>query len=174
MNLILDSCCWFALFRSGLLGRILKSKHKYYITDWMAESEILTHDVRSFINLNGIEKLSTESSNYISEVKRIRRKTKEKASLQDCHGVYCAKVYSYPLITNDFDILGALAEEEGIECHDLLWLLDQMLDYELIITTEEYIIAIDKMLIEAKFGQLRKMLLDKKTSLENRKKKGDS
>jgi len=173
VNLILDTSCWISLFRGGLLRKLLNSKHKFLITDWMAEAEIITQGLRSFIDLNGIEKISTESKDYINEVKRIRKKTKEKASLQDCHGVYCAKVYSYLLVSNDFDILGELAEEEGIECRDLLWLLDQMLDDENIITTKEYIDAIDNILIDTRFGQLRKLLIQKKTDLGNRKKKGD-
>ena len=52
-------------------------------------------------------------------------------SLPDRHSVAMAKVNSWTILTGDRR-LRELAEDEGVSCHGVLWMLDQMFEHEVV------------------------------------------
>ena len=65
------------------------------------------------------------------------RKQAPALSLPDCFALALAQIHSWILLSGD-SALGQLASDEAVECHGVLWLLDQMYEANVVSIRELY------------------------------------
>lgn len=126
-KLILDTSICIDLYHGKLLKTVLKLKHKIILPDvMMAELEEPTGEFLLKIGFiqEGIS--GEETKNIIA-----LRNEYASPSTNDLVALYLAKRNACYLITGDNALRNA-AEQEDVTAHGLLWLIDEMVRYDIL------------------------------------------
>jgi hypothetical protein len=122
--LVSDTSVIVDLERGGLLEAAFSLSYDLAVPDILYDRELKGYGGEKLVELGlFIEELDSE------EVSRALayRNRKQSLSLPDCFGLTLAHQREWTLLTGDKD-LRSLAVEESVNCHGVLWVLDQMND----------------------------------------------
>ena len=120
--LVSDTSVLVDLERGSLLEASFRLPHRCAVPDLLYERELKDWDGEELIRLG----LSVEELDGNGVKRAIAYLRREPAlSLADCFALTLAKTRAWVLLSGD-RTLRQLAAEETVECHDVLWLLDQM------------------------------------------------
>ena len=110
------------LERGSLLEASFRLSHRFAVPDLLYERELKDWVGEELIRLG----LSVEELDGSAVKRAIAYQKREPAlSLADCFALTLAKTRAWVLLSGD-RTLRQLAAEETVECHGVLWLLDQM------------------------------------------------
>ena len=120
--LVSDVSVLIDLEHGSLLEAAFQLPFKFVVPDVLYELEMKAHNGVALLELGlTVAKMSSEET-----VRGIHyRREKPALSLPDAFALALAETNGWRLLTGD-RALRALAIEEGIECHGVLWLLDRI------------------------------------------------
>lgn len=122
--LVSDTSVLVDLERGSLLGAAFRLPFRFAVPDLLYERELKNYGGEELIELGlAVEELDGDS------VRRALayRQRAPVLSLPDCFALELARTRAWILLSGDA-ALRRSAAEEGVECHGLLWLLDQIQD----------------------------------------------
>ena len=120
--LVSDTSVLVDLERGSLLEASFRLPHRFAVPDLLYERELKDWGGEELIRLG----LSVEELDGNGVKRAIAYQRREPAlSLADCFALTLAKTRSWVLLSGD-RALRQLAVDEGVECHGVLWILDQM------------------------------------------------
>ncbi|MYC83429.1 MAG: hypothetical protein F4X19_15270 [Acidobacteria bacterium] len=120
--LVSDTSVLVDLERGSLLEASFRLPHRFAVPDLLYERELKDWGGSELIRLG----LSVEGLDGNGVKRAIAYRRREPAlSLADCFALTLAKTRAWVLLSGD-RTLRQLAAEETVECHGVLWLLDQM------------------------------------------------
>lgn len=126
--LIPDTSVLIDLERGSLLEESFRLPFDFVVPDLLYEQELKDHGGPELIKLGlTVAELAADLVTLAFSYRRRRRSL----SLPDGFALALAKTNSWILLTGDRE-LRVLAEEEGVACHGILWLLDLMFDAQII------------------------------------------
>lgn len=139
--LITDTNIWIDLDHGKLLDIVFKLPYRICASDF-ARQEFRSMDVTK-LEKQGLIFLELEPSSVI-ELYELRQ-AKRTIAVADFAAYLLARQRSGILITGDRN-LASFSESENLTVHGLLWLLDEMIYYELLTFTEA-VLALEKILM---------------------------
>ena len=120
--LVSDTSVLVDLERGSLLEASFRLPHRFAVPDLLYKRELKDWGGEELIRLG----LSVEELDGNGVKRAIAYQKQEPAlSLADCFALTLAKTRSWVLLSGD-RALRQLAVDEGVECHGVLWILDQM------------------------------------------------
>jgi predicted nucleic acid-binding protein len=127
-TLVTDTTLWIDLDKGELVLQIFRLPYKLVVPDVMISQELEEPDGFKLIALG----LETEelSGTEVSRVSDYARKYK-RPSRHDLFALVLAQRLNCPLITGDLDLRVA-AEQEGVEVHGTLWILDKFVEMKIV------------------------------------------
>ena len=123
--LVSDTSIIIDLERGDLLSEAFAMPYEFVVPDLLYQRE-LADDVGARLVKLGLT-IAELSGDQVAIAQRFVR-VQRKISLPDAFALALAKTHSCVLLTGD-QILRELAGVEGVICHGMLWVLDQMLDH---------------------------------------------
>lgn len=123
MMLVSDTSVLVDLDRGSLLEAAFRRPFEFAVPDLLYKRELDDHGGARLRQL-GLRVLSLDGDEVMQALHYRRRQPA--LSLPDCFALTLAAHHSWTLLTGDAK-LRKLAESEQVECHGLLWLLDEML-----------------------------------------------
>ena len=123
MILISDSSVLIDLERGELYEVAFRSSLELAVPDLLYDRELLNPNGEA-LKAMGLKVLSLEPEEV--GFAQTTQRQRPRLSLPDCFALACARRPEHALLTGDAE-LRAFAESIRIECHGLLWLLDQLL-----------------------------------------------
>jgi predicted nucleic acid-binding protein len=120
--LVSDTSVMIDLERSGLLAAAFHCGHEFVMPDLLFEREFGDNDLGMLTMGLQIEALSPQEL----QLAQLSHRTKKALSLPDCFAMALASRPNYCLLSGD-KALRQIAEMLAIECHGVLWLMDEML-----------------------------------------------
>ena len=126
--LVSDTSVLIDLDRGTLVEATFRLPFEFTVPDLLYERELKEHGGPDFVRLGlRVEELDGDRVSLALGYIRKRRSL----SLPDSFALALAKTNAWTLLSGDRE-LRDLAEEEGVRCHGVLWLLDQMFEHRLI------------------------------------------
>ena len=122
MMVVSDTSVLVDLDRGSLLEAAFRLPFKFAVPDLLYKRELEAHSGARLRQL-GLRVLSLDGDEVMQALSRRRRHTA--LSLPDCFALTLAVRHKWTLLTGDAK-LRRLAEAEDVECHGVLWLLDEM------------------------------------------------
>ena len=120
--LVSDTSVLVDLERGSLLEASFRLPHQFVIPDLLYERELKDWGGEQLVRLG----LYVEELDGNGAKRAIAYRRREPAlSLADCFALTLAKTRAWVLLSGD-RTLRQLAAEETVECHGVLWILDQM------------------------------------------------
>ena len=120
--LVSDTSVLIDLDRGSLVESTFRLPFEFTVPDLLYERELREHGGPEFVRLGlRVEELDGDGVSLALSYLRKRRSL----SLPDSFALALAKRNAWTLLSGDRE-LRALAEEEEVRCHGVLWLLDQM------------------------------------------------
>ena len=127
-TLVSDTSVLIDLDRGTLVEATFRLPFEFTVPDLLYERELKEHGGPDFVRLGlRIAELDGDGVSLALGYRRKRRPL----SLPDSFALALAKTNAWTLLSGDRE-LRELAEEEGVRCHGVLWLLDQMLEQRVI------------------------------------------
>ena len=132
--LVSDTSVLIDLRRGSLLEASFRLAFRFVVPDLLYERELKNWGGEDLIRLGlVIEHLDGDGvSLALAYRKRIPA-----LSLPDCFALALAQIHSWLLLSGD-SALTRLATDEAVECHGVLWLLDEMRDAAVVSIRELY------------------------------------
>lgn len=122
--LVLDTSVILDLERGVLREAGFRLPFRFVVPDLLYERELKKHGGEELIRLGlTVEELDGDGVNLALAY----RKQAPVLSLPDCFGLALAQTRSWGLLSGD-SALSRLANDEAVQCHGVLWLLDEMRD----------------------------------------------
>ncbi len=120
--LVSDTSVLIDLERGFLLKASFRVPFGFVVPDLLYERELKNWGGAELIELGlSVEELDSDEVNRAL----VYRRREPALSLPDCFALALAQTRSWVLLSGD-SALRQLAAEEAVECHGLLWLLDEM------------------------------------------------
>ena len=120
--LVSDTSVLVDLERGALLEASFRLPFRFTVPDLLYERELKDWRGAELIRLGlAVEELD---GGGVSRALAYRQRA-QALSLPDCFALALAQTRSWTLLSGD-SALRRLAEDEGLECHGVLWLLDEM------------------------------------------------
>jgi len=141
LNCVTDSSVWISLRAGDLIAEALNMPFTWLVPDVMLEEE-LKDPLGVWLEEQGVKRCELTGEQVREVVELAERYIRP--SRVDLFALVQAKEEGAILLTEDQD-LRAAAEEEGLEVHGTLWLLDQMVKEERI-TPRQAVESLRKML----------------------------
>ncbi len=127
--IVSDTSVLIDLERGSFLESIFSLPFEFVVPDLLFERELKNYNGQALIEL-GLHIKELDSAALALGIE-YHRKYKTKLSLPDVFAYVLAKVNSWMLLSGDA-ALRELAVEENVNCHGVLWLLDQLHDYHVV------------------------------------------
>ena len=144
--LVSDSSVLIEFSKRNLLDRMFGLSFQFAVPDLLFNEELIDlgrYDRQDLIRLG----LRVEALDPEGVATAIAYQSRRLAlSLVDCFALALAHYQSYTLLTEDRR-MRSFALEEGIQHHDLLWVVDQM-HHAAILTTPQVVTALEAMLAD--------------------------
>ena len=132
--LVSDTSVLIDLDRGSLVEPAFRLPFEFTVPDLLYERELKAHGGRDLIRLGlRVEELNGDEVSIALGYLRRRRSL----SLPDSFALALAKTNAWTLLSGDRG-LRELAEEEGVACHGVLWLLDRIFEHRVIDRSELY------------------------------------
>ena len=126
--LVSDTSVLIDLDRGSLVEPAFRLPFEFTVPDLLYERELKDHDGPEFVSLGlRVEELDGDGVALALGYLRKRRSL----SLSDSFAFALAKTNSWTLLSGDRGLRG-LAQKEQVDCHGVLWLLDQIFDHRII------------------------------------------
>lgn len=122
MMVVSDTSVLVDLDRGSLLEAAFRLPFKFAVPDLLYKRELEAHSGARLRRL-GLKVLSLDGDEVMQALSHLRRHPA--LSLPDCFALTLAAHHKWMLLTGDAK-LRKLAEAEDVECHGVLWLLDEM------------------------------------------------
>jgi predicted nucleic acid-binding protein len=126
-RLVLDTTICIDLFNGGLLEKALELPDELVLPDVIVE-ELILPPGEDLVKIG--YSLSPLAKEGIEEVFALRERYR-KPSTNDLFALVLARLNSCPLVTGD-ESLRRAAQDEGMQVHGLLWLMDRLVDYHIL------------------------------------------
>ena len=144
--LVSDSSVLIEFSKRNLLDRMFELSFQFAVPDLLFNEELIDlgrYDRQDLIGLG----LRVEALDPEGVATAIAYQSRRRAlSLVDCFALALAHHQGYTLLTEDRR-MRSFALEEGIQHHDLLWIIDQM-HHAAILTTSQVVTALEMMLAD--------------------------
>ena len=144
--LVSDSSVLIEFSKRNLLDRMFELRFQFAVPDLLFNEELIDlgrYDRQDLIRLGlRVEALDPEGVATAIAYQNRRRAL----SLVDCFALALAYHQRYALLTEDRR-MRAFALEEGIQHHDLLWIIDQM-HRATVLTTSQVVTSLEAMLAD--------------------------
>ena len=132
--LVSDTSVLIDLRRGSLLEASFRLAFRFVVPDLLYERELKNWDGGDLMRLGlVIEQLDGDGVSLALTY----RKRAPALSLPDCFALALAQIRSWILLSGD-SALTRLATDEAVECHGVLWLLDEMRDAAAVSIRELY------------------------------------
>jgi predicted nucleic acid-binding protein len=141
-KLVFDTTVCIDLFNGCLLEKTARLPYELALPDVIAAE--LIHPPGDLFIQSGFSKLQL-NENAIEQIIALRERF-PRPSTNDLFALLLAKINSCALITGD-DALRKAAKKEGVSAHGLLWILDRLIEYKILIPIEAAD-ALEKILAE--------------------------
>ncbi len=126
-RLILDTTICIDLFNGKLLEKVLKLPYEFVLPD-VIMAELLDPPGEYVIQIGySMQDLPTET---IGQFLALREKY-TKPSTNDLFALLIARINACALLTSDGDLREA-ARNEGLNVHGLLWILDRLIEHQML------------------------------------------
>ena len=126
--LVSDTSVLIDLERGSFLGPVFRLPFEFAVPDLLYERELRNHGGPALIDMGlRVEELGGPAVALALEYRRARRSL----SLPDSFALALSKANSWTLLSGDRS-LRALALEEAVECHGVLWLLDRLHEHRIL------------------------------------------
>ena len=126
--LVSDTSVLVDLERGSLLEASFRLPFRFVVPDLLYERELKNYGGKELIRLGlVVEELNGDS---VERAIAYRRRAPV-LSLPDCFALALAQTRSWVLLSGD-GALRQLAADEAVECHGVLWLLDEMHDADVV------------------------------------------
>ena len=126
--LVSDTSVLIDLDRGNLVESTFRLPFEFTVPDLLYERELREHGGPEFVRLGlRVEELDGDGVSLALSYLRKRRSL----SLPDSFALALAKRNAWTLLSGDRE-LRALAGEEEVRCHGVLWLLDQLFEHHVI------------------------------------------
>lgn len=126
-NIFIDLC------KLGILGDFFALPLDIHTTDLIISELTIPEQKQAVLNFQKREKLHVASldASQISEVAEMSADTNGKLSIYDCSVWLYARTGGYSIISGD-DLLKRKATEDGLEVHGILYIIDLMVNYNIL------------------------------------------
>ena len=129
-----DTSVLIDLERGSLVGPVFRLPFEFTVPDLLYERELKAHGGPDLIRLGlRVEELNGDEVSIALGYLRRRRSL----SLPDSFALALARTNAWTLLSGGRG-LRELAEEEGVACHGVLWLLDRLFEHRVIDRSELY------------------------------------
>ena len=126
--LVSDTSVLIDLERGSFLDPVFRLPFEFAVPDLLYERELKDHGGPALIEMGlRVEELDGAAVAFALEYRRVRRNL----SLPDSFALALSKANSWTLLSGDGS-LRALAQEESVECHGVLWLLDGLHEHQIL------------------------------------------
>ena len=126
--LVSDTSVLIDLDRGTLIEATFRLPFEFTVPDLLYDRELRGHGGPEFVRMGlRVEELDGDGVALALGYLRKRRSL----SLPDSFALALAKTNAWTLLSGDRE-LRELAEEEEVQCHGVLWLLDQILEHRII------------------------------------------
>lgn len=126
--LVSDTSVLIDLERGSFLEPVFRLPFEFAVPDLLYERELKDHGGPALIEMGlRVEELDGAAVALALEYRRVRRNL----SLPDSFALALSKANSWTLLSGDGS-LHALALEEAVECHGVLWLLDHLHEHRIL------------------------------------------
>ena len=132
--LVSDTSVLVDLERGSLLEASFRLPFQFSVPDLLYERELKNHGGEGLIRL-GLVVVELDGDGVRRAITYRRRVPA--LSLPDCFALVLAQTRSWILLSGDGE-LRQLAADETVECHGVLWLLDQMHDADVVSIRQLY------------------------------------
>lgn len=139
LMLVSDTSVLIDMERGGVIEAAFQMGCDLAVPDILYERELKPYNGKHLLKL-GLKRLRLDGDGLLSAVEYRRRE--KRISLVDSLSLAVCKRHSHTLLTGDA-VLRTLAEEEGVECHGLLWLFD-IFEQQKLLTRPELFTALTK------------------------------
>lgn len=126
--LVSDTSVVIDLERGQIIEHIFALPYRFVVPDALYEREIKDYGGDRLI-AKGLQ-VRTLTGEQVSEAQRLRR-LERKISVVDSYALSLAKTEAAILLAGDA-AMRQLAESEGVRCHGVLWVFDQMNDHRVV------------------------------------------
>jgi hypothetical protein len=126
--LVCDTSVLIDLHRGAILGPCFRLPFRIAVPDLLFEREIRTWDGPDVVAL-GLEVLTLDGVGVA--LAQACRVDEPRLSLPDVYALALAKTGGHVLLAGDRN-LRASGEREGVECHGVLWVLDQLEEHAVV------------------------------------------
>lgn len=156
--LVSDTSVLIDLDRGALVEATFRLSFEFTVPDLLYERELREHGGPELVRMGlRVEELDGDGVSLALGFLRKRRAL----SLPDSFALALAKTSAWTLLSGDRE-LRELAEEEGVRCHGVLWLLDQMFEHQ-VIGQNDLCVGLDKIAAHPRCrlprAEIRKRLL---------------
>ncbi len=127
MRFVVDACVWIDLGIGDLLAEVFRLPHEFVSPDVVLE-ELASVDPR-LLRALGVREVSLASEDYVLLEELVARYAGP--SIRDLTALVVALRDGLALLSGDRKLREA-AEAEGVEVSGVLWLLDELVDTELV------------------------------------------
>ena len=147
-----DTNIWIDFFEIKHVDHPFLLEHEFYLSAAAYEDELLkSEELRKALLAFGL-RLADITDEEFSMAESYRR-TYRKLSLYDAFALAIAKARSWTLLTGDQPLRTA-AEHEGIECHGVIWVYDELLHHGKI-SSDDFRNAMQLLLAAVQEGRCR-------------------
>lgn len=120
-----DTNIWIDFFEIKHVDHPFLLEHEFYLSTAAYEDELIkSEELREELLSFGLHLADITDEEFI--MAESYRRTYRKLSLYDAFALAIAKARSWTLLTGDQPLRTA-AEHEGIECHGVIWVYDELL-----------------------------------------------
>ena len=147
-----DTNIWIDFYEIRHVDHPFLLEHEFYLSAAAYEDELIKSDeLREELLEHGLRvaDITDEEFTMAETYRRIYRKL----SIYDAFALAIAKARSWTLMTGDHPLRTA-AEREGIECHGVIWVYDELLRSGKI-NTESFREAMESLLVAVQDGRCR-------------------
>ncbi len=124
--LVFDTSVLIDLDRGSLVESTFRLPFEFTVPDLLYERELREHGGPEFVRMGlRVEELDGDGIALALGYLRKRRAL----SLPDSFALALAKTNAWTLLSGDRELRDLAEEEEEVQCHGVLWLLDQMFEH---------------------------------------------
>jgi len=147
-----DTNIWIDFFEIKHVNHPFLLEHEFYLSAVAYEDELLkSEELRKELLAFGLRLADITDEEFV--MAESYRTAYRKLSLYDAFALAIAKARSWTLLTGDKPLRTA-AEREGIECHGVIWVYDELLRHGKI-SLDDFREAMQQLLAAVQEGQCR-------------------
>lgn len=147
-----DTNIWIDFYEINHVDHPFLLEHEFYLSAAAYEDELLkSEELRESLLAFGLRLADITDEEFA--IAESYRRTYRKLSLYDAFALAIAKARSWTLLTGD-QPLRAAAEHEGIECHGVIWVYDELFHHGKI-SSDDFREAMQLLLAAVQEGRCR-------------------